>query len=425
MLKNRKLTRALSFLLLLVFLASGSFYESAAAQSNKFDKFKQGFSQKLDQALKRSADALDKAVVKLFTSLNKSDALNVKIHSHFYDARIRRYFISLSGTGTFRGKLPFKISKGDFQVSCDKEVSYDFRVSEVRHHKNQLKFAFDGAIVVSLDRISYELMKKVPHLAASGALTPAANLLTNFLERLNIGILSEAISDTFRSFSTVAIARTGADLLNAAGKNKQLRKVIKSAVDDGTIVSFLGLSILKAAAASLVNVAGASLGATVGSMVAPGPGSIIGAYLGSQILSHIAATVVYKVAVKIPTIRNLKKIHRSYLILRHNPEDLVAAADHKEATTKVLKKVFYELNTEKFRLFHLVLERIDKFHSSERMAFVQLLKGIQQKLLFQVTNEGDWYFAKFYYQLKKYVIEWNLEDQLPFTTAPNALNNRQ
>lgn len=393
-----------------------------SAEPSRFDNIKSGFSDKLDTVLKASAVALDRSIVKLFESLNKTDVLTVKVHSHFYDAKIRRYFISFSGTGTFKGKLPAKLTSREYLISCDKEVSYDISITDIRRVGRTLKFKYEGAMVFSLDRISYKLMKSVPHFAASGALAPAARLLTHFLEKLNIGILSEAISETLRSFSTVAISRTGAELLNAAGNNKKLKIVIKSAMKDGSIISFMGMGILKCAAGSLVNVAGASLGSAVGSMIAPGPGSVIGAYIGSQILSQIAATVIYKVTVKMPIIRDLKKIQRSHEILKHNKGDYNALKSYNESMKKVQKKVFKEFNSDKFKLFKLILNRIDKYAANEREAFVPLLKKFQEKLLFKVINDGDWYFAKFYHQLKVFVEKWKLEKQISFTTDPRILN---
>ncbi|MEW6709104.1 MAG: hypothetical protein AB1403_04710 [Candidatus Riflebacteria bacterium] len=373
------------------------------------------FSAKVDASLKFTADALDLGLLKLIDRLDKSEVLNIKVHSHFYDAKIRRYFISVSGDGQFKGRLPTRLKASEYLISCEKEVSYDFYISDIKYQGSGFNFKFSGAIVFSLDQIAYELMKTVPHLAASGALGPAADLLTELLKKLNIGILSEAISDTLKSFSSVAISRAGADLLSAAGNNKKLSVVIKEAMNDNSILSFLGLAILKSAAKSLVNVAGASLGSAVGSVIAPGIGTMIGGYVGSRIFSYVASTVVYQLTIKLPVIRDMNKMLRFHQILARNPNDQVAAERYNHSLKLILRKIFREFNSDSFKLFHLVINRIDQHAREERPAFIPLLRGLQEKLLFLVINEGDWLFAKYYHQLRLKVEAWGLQNEVPFT----------
>lgn len=410
---NRILRKTWIFIIIL-FLAT-AFSPAQATEQPDLTRNQSWFATKVDASLKLTAKALDQGLIKLFDRLDQSEVLDVKVHSHFYDARIRRYFISISGEGIFKGRLPQRLKAQEYLISCDKEVSYDFFVSEIKYEGSSFRFKYSGSIVFSLDRIAYKLMQKVPHLAASGALGPAADLLTEFLSKLNIGIFSEAISDTLKSFSSVAISRAGADLLSAAGNNKKLSLVIKEAMADNSILSFLGLTIIKSGAKSLVNVAGASLGSTVGSILAPGIGTMIGGYIGSQVFSHLAATIVYQVSIKMPVIRDMKKMVRFHQILQRRPDDEVAIEGYQRSLKLILRKVFREFASDSFKLFHLVLNQTDKFGKSERPAFVPLLKGFQEKLSFKITNEGDWLFAKYYHQLRLRVEEWGLQQQVPFS----------
>jgi hypothetical protein len=405
----------LNWLLIALFFITGTFAPVLADNHPGSSPNKSWFSAKVDKSLEFAANTLDKTLLGLFNRLDKSEVLKVKVHSHFYDKKIRRYFISISGEGFFKGKLPYRLKSSEYVISCEQEVAYDFYVSEIKYQGTGFSFKYSGAIVFSLDRIAYELMRSIPHLAASGALSPAADFLTELLKKLDIGILSEAISDTLKSFSSVAFARMGADLLSAAGNNKKLSLVIKEAMADNSILSFLGLSILKCAAKSLVNVAGASLGSAVGSVILPGAGTMIGAYLGSKILSHLASTVIYQLSVKLPVIRDMNKLLRFHQILVKRPDDAVAAANYQRSLELILRKIFREFNSDKFKLFHLVINRIDKHTPDERIAFIPLLKGLQAKLLFLVTNEGDWLFAKYYHQLRLKVEEWQLHKHVPFS----------
>lgn len=405
----------LNWLLIALIFFTGTFAPVFAESHANSSPNKSWFSAKVDKSLEFAAQTLDKALVKLFNRLDKSEVLKVNIHSHFYDAKIRRYFISISGEGVFKGKLPYRLKSSEYVISCEQEVAYDFYVSEIKYQATGFSFKYSGAIVFSLDRIAYELMRTVPHLAASGALSPAADFLTELLKKLDIGILSEAISGTLKSFSSVAFARMGADLLSAAGNNQKLSIVIKQAMADNSILSFLGLSILKCAAKSLVNVAGASLGSAVGSVVFPGAGTMIGAYLGSKIMSHLASTLVYQLSVKLPVIRDMNKLVSFHRILLKHPGDAVAAANYSRSLELIQRKIFREFNSDKFKLFHLVINRIDKYCHDDRIAFVPLLKGLQAKLLFLVTNEGDWLFAKYYHQLRMKVEEWQLQKLVPFS----------
>ena len=376
------------------------------------------FSSKVDQSLKLSANALNKSITSLVTRLNATPALNVKLNSHFYDANIRRFFVSISGNGIFKGKLPKKLQAGEYFVSCEKEVTYDFYFSEVKFENGCIRFKFDGTIVFSLDRIAYQLMKAVPDLAAAGVLSPAGDLLTEILQKLDIGVLSEAISHTLTSFSNVTVARVGADLLSAAGNNRNLKIVIKKAMNDGSALSFLGLAILKCAIGSLVKVTGASMGSAVGSILVPGMGTVVGAFFGSQVASIAASTIVYHVSMKIPVKRDMKRMLNSYLILKRFPDDKVARSDYEKALGQIQKKVFRDFNQERFRLFHLVLNEIDKLSPIERAAFVPLLKDFQEKLTFKVINDKDWYFARYYNMLKVQVEKWHLQNQVNFSTKP-------
>lgn len=413
---NNSMKTFLTCLLLSAMVFAGLFQPVVnAAAADKINSVKSAFSAKVDSSLQLASEALDRSIIKLLQQLDKSDVLSVKVHSHFYDAKIRRYFISISGNGTFKGKLPTRLKQREILVSCDKEVAFDFYFSEIKYEGLSISCKYEGTVVFNMDRIAYRLMQKIPHLAASGALAPAADMLKDLLSELNIGILSVAISDSIKSFSTVAIAKTGAELLSAAGNNKNLKLVIKDAMKDGSILSFIGLSILKCSMQSLVSVAGASLGSTVGTVLAPGIGSVIGGYIGSEILSHAAATVFYHATVKMPVRRDLKKMVIDYQILKENSRDTLAKISYQEAISRTQKKLFDELNSGKFKLFQVVIEEIDKFRPTERPAFVPLLQRIQEKLIFKVINDQDWYYAKFYHQLKLKVEKWGLQQLVPFS----------
>jgi hypothetical protein len=317
----------------------------SAAEMRPTEKIRVKFSETVEKSIVRTATALDKTVRKLAEALDKTDNLAVKVHSSFYDSRIRRYFVSFSGTANFQGKLPWQLNSDSYFITTDSEVSIDLHVSDIKQSRSGTNFSFDCSAVVSLDRLAYELLKKVPHLAASGAMSPAFDLLTEFLTKLNIGILSKAISETFRSFSAVAFTRLVNDMIKASGQNHGLANIFREAMKDGSILTFLALQIVRCAAISLVSVAGASLGATVGSIIAPGVGSVIGAYMGSQILTVAAKIVVYQLTAKMPMKRNIRRMIVAHQMLVKNPADDVARRAFSDAQNKVEKSITSELKT--------------------------------------------------------------------------------
>lgn len=411
---GRKNRRLISLLLILSFLISPFF---GLTETRAAEKPASTFKKIVDKNLAITASALDKATVALFNQLDRKDNISVKIHSHFYDSEIRRYFISVSGEILFSGRLPAKINADSYTITGDQEVSFDVQLSNFRTESKGIRFNYNAAITVNLERLAYRMIQVIPHLTASGALSPALEVMTEFLNKLNIGILSEAISETFRRFSTVALVKTATELISAAGNNRSLIDIIKQNMKNGSILTFLAFQIMRCSTISLVSVAGASLGAMVGSMIAPGPGSIIGGFLGSQILTIAARYVIYELTAELPLKRNVTRIVTSYAILQKNPSDTSARAQYEDSMAKIEKKVKAEFNSERFKLFETLLDVIDKLSIKERPAMIPLLRNLKDALQFKVINEKDWYYARKYYLLKQYVDKWQLDRQVVFTTT--------
>ena len=423
MAKLRKSPFSLLFaLLLIVSLLSAPI--QAAPEESSTGRLRISFSAAVEKSLKGTAAALDRATLALFEKLDKTENLSVKVHSHFYDTAIRRYFVSISGEGVFQGRLPFKLKHDSYLVSSNQEISYDFYFSEVRKDREGIRFKYSGNFVVSLDRVAYQMIKTIPHLAASGSLGPVFDMLSDFFDKLNIGILSEAISETLRKFSTVALTKAGTELISQAGKNKNLGKVIADCVKDGSMLSFIGITIIKTASISAVSVSGASLGAAVGSIVAPGPGTAVGAFLGSQIMTLAAKMLVHELTAELPLKINIKRLANNWHILQHNPGDDEARQTCEEAQKKIEKKIAAEFNREKFSLFETLIEQIEKMPAEDRPAMIPVLKRLQQLLGFKITNEGDWYYARQYYQLKSAVEKWGLQKHVVFTVEPRQNSAR-
>ena len=382
------------------------------------------FSAAVESSLRHSAAALDQAMVKLCTSLDQSDNIDIKIDSHFYDNDIRRYLLAVSGRVNFSGKLPFRPDKTAYLITCNQEISYDVSLTRVQVSANgSISCNFSATFVFSMDRLAYKMMQTVPHLTASGAMGPAFDLLAEFCKKLNIGILSQAISETCRNFSDVALTKAGAELINQAGKNKHLGLLIRDSIRNGSIIDYLGITILKTAATTIVSVSGATLGSMIGSAIAPGPGTAIGAFFGSQILTLIAKAVIHELSAEIPVKINLKRMVTSWRILNRNAGDNKARTVFNEAQGKIKKKILSEFGNEKFSLFKTLLEEIDQMYPADRQATVPLLKEIQETLMFKVTMDGDWYFARQYHQLRLAVEKWGLQNQIVFTTAGNRQNS--
>jgi hypothetical protein len=123
----------LNWLLIALFFITGTFAPVLADNHPGSSPNKSWFSAKVDKSLEFAANTLDKTLLGLFNRLDKSEVLKVKVHSHFYDKKIRRYFISISGEGFFKGKLPYRLKSSEYVISCEQEVAYDFYVSEIKY----------------------------------------------------------------------------------------------------------------------------------------------------------------------------------------------------------------------------------------------------------------------------------------------------
>ncbi|HQB83248.1 MAG TPA: hypothetical protein PLR50_07125, partial [Candidatus Rifleibacterium sp.] len=188
--------------------------------------------------------------------------------------------------------------------------------------------------------------------------------------------------------------------------------------------SFIGITIIKTASISAVSVSGASLGAAVGSIVAPGPGTAVGAFLGSQIMTLAAKILVHELTAELPLKINIKRMVNCWHILQYNAGDREARQTLEESQKKIEKKISAEFNREKFSLFETLLEQIEKMPAADRPALIPVLKQLQQLFGFKITNEGDWYYAKQYYQLKAAVEKWGLQKHVVFTVEPRQNSAR-
>lgn len=405
-----------AYLLLAIFVIIFPFGSilTASEISNQLDKTRINFSKKAAICFVKIAKSMDKAVCHLAAHLDLKEAIDIKINSHFYDSRARRYFISFDGKLKYRGKLSFIVNKDDYYLSSDGLLTYDIELSNIKKNDKGIIFNFSGIFVVSIEDLAYKVSKDIPNFVAAGAFSPATDLLVTFFNGLNTSLIAEATAETLVKFSRVALTKLGADLINAAGKNNEVSKFIKASVKDGSITSFLALTIVKISATSIVKVYGASLGATVGSMVSPGVGTTMGAFFGSHIATMIAKTIVYKTMVEFPVKQSLRKILAYQQILQSRPTLKDAIVKVEKSTRLVINKINNDFSHNQFKVFDMVLKKIDSSLASDRIYFVPLLKKLKEILRFIIINKGDWYYAKRYYQLKAYVSEWGLENELQF-----------
>ena len=416
--KKTNFIRLTSFLIIFSFVLSFVNPCFAAKKPDNLDKVRIKFSQKADIALAKAANLLDKAILKLANKINASKPLNLLVDSHFYDQKIRRYFISFRGSGAFTGKLPIKLTSNQYLMTSDGPLAYDLTVAKIQKKGKAILFTFSGCLVISLDQIVYMIARSIPNAAATAAISPAADLLGQFMAKLNVKLLGAAVTKTVTDFSSVAVSKAGAEVVKSASKNKNVTKLAQKCIKDGSMLSFLAIAILRSASTSIVSLAGASLGSTVGSIVAPGPGSVIGAYLGSTILTSIARTLVYTVTVKAPIFYSLGKIVKYHRILLKNPKDAIAISKYKNHNAKIIKKIKKEFDKDDFKLFDMAIKKIGKYSYEERFAFVSLLDEIKSILSFKIMNDQDWYYAKKYYQLKAKVEKWGMENKVRFTVEP-------
>jgi len=408
--------------LLLVFLAQIAFqpgFTLFAADLKSEDSLRGHdgiLAKKTDDLCKKLAGVFEGRLLKLAALLNAGKIVRIEIRNHFYDPQYRRSFVEFRGSAAFGARLPFKVKKDDYYFTSDGNLAYDLSIEKLSVRGGTITFNFQGDLVIFFDKILYEIAKTVPNVVGAVAFSAAGDLLVEFLAKINLEMLGEAISSTFSKFSAEYLSTIGAEVLHntTAVRQESVSTMVRDAIKSGGAGNFFVLTIMKSVGHGAAHFVGASLGGIVGNLLAPGPGAIIGAYLGSKIASTIAKTVVYYLAVDLPISVFLKKIVRYEEQRRNFPNDSVARAKIEEYGRKIFQRVKREIENGVYKTFDALLGKMDGFEKTERQAFVPLLKDIREFFRFKVIEKNDWFAAKKMNQMQLQLQTWGLMNQFPF-----------
>lgn len=365
----------------------------------------------VDATFEKVALTFQKRLETFSTEISRRPSLRFHMKTSFYDKHLRKFFADFDGSGSFTGKFPGNIKVADYYITSDGAVAYDINVEKLTCSGEGLKFAFHGDLVLSIDKLIYNLAQESTQIAGTLAISQAADLMFGFLNVANPSVLAECVTKTFQKFSVSTLSVGAAELTEKAlsQNNKKLAQMVKESAKDGSMATFLAFSLLKASATSLAAVAGASLGAMVGSSLAPGPGTIVGAFIGKQVAKTGAKTVIYEVTIDIPIAMALKKIAKYQAVLSESPASELARSKIEEPTNFIIKKLKKEIDSGDYKTFDGVLKKIEKFEPSERSGLTSLLHQIGELLRFRLMEEKDWYAAKKLNQLRLKLQEWGVK----------------
>jgi hypothetical protein len=402
---RRRLTAGL--LVLMFFLQPFLTLPKAWALEEK-NTFSRSLTEKTAQVFERVGQSVLQFAKTFEARVNQQKNLRLQIKNQFYDAHLRRVFIEFSGSALFSGKLPEKVKLTDYFITSDGAYAYDLTIEKAVRTPAGITFEFRGDIVLSLDKILYDMAKEATSLGTALVFNKAADLLVEFLTGINSEILAQSISKCFAKFSKEAVAISTAELIDNATRvnNKKFVELIKGSAKNGGILTFLTLTILKTSVSSVAGVAGATLGAMAGSALVPGVGGVVGAYLGNKLFASISKAIIYQVAVDLPITFALRKIVACQKLLEEYPDKEAIRAKADSSNRLILRKVKRELDNDDYKTFDQLLDKMDDYAKADIRFFVPVLKNITELLRFKVMEERDWYAAKKFQQLRLKVQEW-------------------
>ncbi len=374
------------------------------------------FSAKTDQILDRVADVAQKKIRLLEKVLNDRQHLDFEIPIMFYDRQLRRLFLEYRGVVRFTGKWPTKIKSEDLYCTSDGTFAWDCSLTDMKVTRESVTFNVHGDLVISLDKLLFELASELTQAATTVAWYQGADQLLEFLQRLDCDILARSVHKTISSFSRESASVLVGELFDNSSRptNPEFKRRVKEALQDGSVTTYLVLTIMKSSISSLAGIGGAGLGGVVGNLLVPGPGAIVGAYLGGKISSTLAKTVVYKLSVDLPVKFCLYKIVKHGRELQKYPRSEAAGRGMERIHRFVTNRVKHEVDREEYKALDHILAGMNDHPAEERFFFVPLLKSFQEMLRFKVIEEHDWYASKKYYQLKQRVSDWGLLQRVPF-----------
>lgn len=412
---NLRRFRVLILPLLVIWLGFCS-HAGLAAEPNPAFGQPGWFSAKTDLVLDKVADVLQKKIRELAGFLNNRQSLDLKITQMFYDRHLRRMFVEYDGAVRFTGKWPSKFDKDEYYFTSDGNLAWDFTLRDLRVEKGAITFTIKGDLVISLDKIMFELASEISRAATMVAWYQASDALLVFFQKLDCDLVARSITKTLGSFSRESAAVMAGELIDNSSRpsNPEFRRRVKEAMEDGSVVTYFALTLIKNSASSFAGIGGATLGGLVGNLVVPGAGGVVGAYLGSKIFSTMAKTVVYKLSVDWPTKLCLRQIVKHGRDLQNQPRNEVSSRGLERITTFVNNRVKHELDREEYKTFDLLLAAMNEREAADRAYFAPLLRSFQDMLRFKVIEEKDWYASKKFYQLKQRVVDWGLLKQVPF-----------
>ncbi len=396
-------------LLLVVFLAT-LFIPSATIAQQEPDKGSL-FARKAEVILAQIGENIVSQARKFPAHFAGNPHLSLETGAMFYDRNLKRVFIEFRGNLKFSGKLPSKLTSEDRYLTSDGNLAWDLTLENFKTDGGGISFSFRGDLVISLDKILYDLSKTVVEVGGGIAFKTAAESFLKFVTTTDLGVVAKAVVKTLTGFSKESMAVASAEIIDNARRADKMKvvEVVKGALQSGGMASFLGLTILKCMTGSLAALGGASLGAIVGEVVCPGPvGAFVGAFLGSKITGAIAKTVVYKLAVQFPIDIILSKIAKFQALLDADPKNETAREKVVSYVRFIMKKLKREIDNEDYKTLDHVFDKIGKFGAIDRKYLVPLLKDIQELLRFKLMEEKDWYAAKKMNQMKLLLKDWEL-----------------
>ncbi|HNV72755.1 MAG TPA: hypothetical protein PKO06_23805, partial [Candidatus Ozemobacteraceae bacterium] len=135
------------------------------------------FSAKTDQVLDRVADITQKKIRELAKFLDNRQNLDLELPIVFYDRQLRRVFVEYRGTVRFTGKWPAKIVQDDYYFTSDGTLAWDCSLTNLRVTREAVTFALHGDLVISLDKLLFELASEITQAATTAAWYQGADQL--------------------------------------------------------------------------------------------------------------------------------------------------------------------------------------------------------------------------------------------------------
>ena len=388
--------RFFAILLISVVLTAPSYAADAAAPAEVEHK---GVVQKLSD---RIFNGLKKLTETVAARLSAMDDVELTINSITKDERNRMY-VDVDGDVDIKfpmmpGKLKAYMEAlpgYHLQSTGPLNVEYSVSVCEATGEKS-FHVMFHAQVIIVIEEVLGTLVKFASSVVGTVTLMGLGNDLAQVVDGINGATLSHDIHEGLRNLGIVMSGLAGVEAYDAWRGIRHDRDHLEGESGTTTVLVHLAVAVVKGALSVGTSFAGMTLGAALGTALFPGVGSTVGAIVGAAGFTLVGNVLYSKLTVDLPVAYRLGRIRRMTQNAQASTSDTFRAfltSGIAKQEDKVVKRVAYELRTDKFTYFDQLVSKFKRVAPADRAAYASLRDKLESMLKFEVVNRQDRLFA--------------------------------